>query len=187
MHTQTEMLLCTYIIQILTVLGLIVSTVSQCNTPILRDIIDTDSKRTGFLNGLGTNEGRLVPLLNQSQALELRHNGNFNPYSSPVFQLDGSLEYYITAIDIQFGNEGTTCRDTGEVINMETIRIGNDVDNPVTVNAVIQIGYANNNVMDLIELGINNEARIVRFKINPEKGRIISYTVSNSMLYISNV
>ena len=187
MHTQAEMLLCTYIIQILTVLGLIVSTASQCNTPLLRDIINTDSsKRTSFLNGLGTTNGRLVPLLNQSQALELRHRGNFETFSTPIFKLDGSTEYYITAIDIQFGNEGTTCQDTGEVINMETIRIGNNVDNP-TANAVIQIGYANDNVMDLIELGINNAARIVRFKINSEKGRIISYAVSNTRLYISYV
>ena len=171
-----------YVLVFVVIFVFVYSVVSQCNTPILRDIINVDrSKRTSFLNGLGTTSaGRLVPLLNQSQALELRYNGNFEIFSSPVFKLDGSatLEYYITAIDIQFGSERTTCRDTGEVINMETIRIGNNVDNPA-VNPVIEIGYANDNVMDLKELGINNAARIVRFKINPEKGRIISYRVSN--------
>ena len=170
-----------YMLLFVVIFVFVYSVVSQCNTPILRDIINTDnSKRNDFLIALGTtSNGELVPLLNQSQALELRHKGNFETYSSPVFKLDGSTEYWITAIDIQFGNEGTTCQDTGEVINMGTIRIGNNVDNPVTVNPVIQIGYDNNNVMDLKELGVNNEARIVRFKINPEKGRIISYTVSN--------
>ena len=146
----------------------------ECNTPILRDIINVESfKKAEFINGLGTETG-LVPLLNQSEALEIRHMGNFQTFNAPVFALDTA--YWITAIDIQFGSVGS-CAGDNRVLSMETVRIGGDGTIP-TNNPFIEIGYADNNVMNLTELGDPNSGRIIRLKTNPTNGRYIKYRVS---------
>ena len=163
-------------IQIIVAVALVLCTSSQdCNTPILRDIINVDSvKKAEFINGLGTPTVGVLPLLNQSVALELRHLGNFQVFSSPVFTLDTA--YWITAIDIQFGSVGS-CAGENRVLSMETVRIGGDGTTPAN-NPFIEIGYADNNVMNLTELGDPNSGRIIRLKINPTDGRYIKYRVS---------
>ena len=144
-----------------------------CNIPILKDIISVDpTKTTAFENGLGTSIGGLVPLLNQSEALEIRHNGNYFPFSTPIFTLDTS--YWITAIDIQFGSVGS-CTENGQIRTMDTIRVG---DGDAFTNPFIEIGYATNDTMNLTELGDPNNGRIIRLKTNPIRGSFIKFRVS---------
>ena len=87
----------------------------ECNTAIIRDIVNTDiSKRPNFLIELGDNR---VPLLNGLEALELRHSGSSNVFNTLLFKLSDSESYYITAIDLQFGDVGS-CQGTGDVIEI---------------------------------------------------------------------
>ena len=99
--------------------------------------------------------------------------GNFQTFNAPVFTLDTA--YWITAIDIQFGSVGS-CTGDNRVLSMETVRIGGDGNNPAN-NPFIEIGYADNNVMNLTELGDPNSGRIIRLKINPTNGRYIRLRV----------
>ncbi|KAI6658624.1 hypothetical protein LOD99_15422 [Oopsacas minuta] len=151
--------------------GFVTSSSQQCNTPILRDIIDGGSGEGDFINSLGSN--RVVPVLNQSEALEIRVSG----FNFPIFRLN--TNYDINAIDIQFGSEGTSCSDNGIAIEMETITIGNSdpVDSPGTA---VQIGYDDNDIMNLIELGDPNEGRIIRLRFNAARGRYIKYGITTT-------
>ena len=163
------------LLTLLIIAGVILST-QGCNIPILRDIISINSGKTAaFEDGLGTSStDRLVPLLNQSEALKIRHLGNFETFSTPIFTLDTS--YWITAIDIQFGSVGS-CTENGQIRTMETIRVG-DGDPATVVIPFIEIGYATNDIMNLTELGDPNNGRIIRLKTNPIRGSFIKFRVS---------
>ena len=154
----------------------VTSSYQQCNTPIIRDFIQGGNGKADFLVSLG--EDAVLPLLNESVALELSIGGT-DSLTSPIFKLNTS--YIITAVDIQFGTDGgsTICRDTADIVDMAVIMIG-DIE-PLTVqtaNDPIQIGYGDNDRMNLLELGDPNDDRIVRFKINPTQGRFVQYRVS---------
>ena len=146
----------------------------ECNTPIIRDIVNPDtSKRTNFLNQLGDS---IVPLLNGSEALELRHLGSSNVFPNPFFKLADSESYYITAIDLQFGDVGS-CQGTGDVIEIDRIRIGTSLTE--TSNPHVPVTYDNSNgYLNLTELGDPNNGRIIRLKIPATRGNVVIYRVS---------
>ena len=147
----------------------------ECNTPIIRDIVNQDTnKRTNFLNQLGSNS--IVPLLNGSEALELRHLGSSNVFPNPFFKLADSESYYITAIDLQFGDV-ESCQGTGNVIEIDRIRIGTSLTE--TDNPHVPVIYANSNdYLNLTELGDPNNGRIIRLKIPATTGNVVVYRVS---------
>ena len=150
----------------------VTSSYQECNTPIIRDIIQGGSGESDFLLSLLGETG--IPLINGANSVELLHDES-NPANTPVFKLDTS--YYITAVDIQFGSTtgGFGCTQSVTVEGMEVILIG-DNDPPTTP---IQIGYTNsNNRINLLELGDPNNDRIIRLKLNPTLGRLVKYAVS---------
>ena len=147
----------------------------ECNAPIISVIVNPDtSKRDNFLVQLGSNS--IVPLLNGSEALELRHLGSSNVFNTPLFKLSNSEDYYITAIDLQFGDVGS-CQGTGDVIEIDRIRIGTSLTE--TSNPHVPVTYDNSNgYLNLTELGDPNNGRIIRLKIPATRGYVVIYRVS---------
>ena len=150
----------------------VTSSYQQCNTSIIRDIIQGGNGKADFLASLiGANA---LPLLDGSNSVELVHGSNPSS-NSPIFQLNDS--FYITAVDLQFGSTsgGVPCNQNVMVEEMTVIRIGDG--DPPTVP--VQIGYTNSDGrINLLELGDPNDNRIIRLKLNPTMGRFIRYTVS---------
>ena len=168
--------------QLIGVLVLILSVTSsyqQCNTPIIRDVIQGGNGAAAFLSSLvGTD---MLPLLNGSNSVELKHGAN--PENSPIFNLE--ISYYITAVDIQFGSTrtgGLGCNQgTLMVEEMEVILIGG-TDPPTNP---IQIGYTNSfNRINLLEVGDPNNNRIIRLRFNPIMGRYVKYVVSYNTVFV---
>ena len=154
------------------------SSYQQCNTPIIRDVIQGGNGESVFLSSLvGATE---LPLLNGSNSVELVHGSN--PSSTPIFNLE--ISYYITAVDIQFGSTtgGLGCNQgTLMVEEMEVILIGG-TDPPTTP---IQIGYTNSfNRINLLEVGDPNNNRIIRLRFNPIMGRFVKYIVSYNTVFV---
>ena len=149
----------------------VTSSYQECNTPIIRDIIQGGSGEDNFLLSLvGTD---MLPLINGPDSVELLHGSN--PENTPIFKLNTS--YYISAVDIQFGSTtgGFGCTQSVTVEEMEVIKIDNN-DLPTTP---IQIGYTNSfNRINLLELGDPNNDRIIRLKFNLTLGRFVQYAVS---------
>ena len=161
---------------LLFVLGLVVtSSAQECNTSIIRDIVNPDtSKRTNFLSQLG---GSIVPLLNGSEAVELRHLGSSNVFNNPFFKLSDSEDYYITAIDLQFGDVGS-CQGNGDVIEIDRFRIGTSLTE--TSNHYVRATYDNSNgYLNLTELGDPNNGRIIRLSFLATRGNVVVYRVSD--------
>ena len=149
----------------------VTSSYQQCNTPIIRDIIQGGNGEPAFIAALiGASA---LPLLDGSNSVDLEHGSS--PLNSPIFHLNDS--FYITAVDLQFGSttRGVPCTQTVIVEEMTVIRIGDG--DPPTVP--VQIGYTNSfGRINLLELGDPNGNRIIRLKLNPTMGRFVKYVVS---------
>ena len=159
--------------QLIGVLILLSVTLSyqQCNTPIIRDIIQGGNGESVFISSLVG--ASALPLLDGSNSVELVHGSGTS--NSLIFQLNDS--YYITAVDLQFGSttRGVPCTQTVIVEEMTVIRIGDG--DPPTVP--VQIGYTNSfGRINLLELGDPNGNRIIRLKLNPTMGKFVKYVVS---------
>ena len=153
------------------ILLFVTSSYQQCNTPIIRDIIQGGNGKADFLVSL--QGATALPLLNGLNSVDLLHGSS--PENSPVFHLNDS--YYITAVDIQFGSTtgGVGCAQTVMVEEMEVILTGDS--DPPTVP--VQIGYTNSfGRINLLELGDPNGNRIIRLKLNPTMGKFVKYVVS---------
>ena len=164
------------LIVILVLLLSVTSSYQQCNTPIIKDIIQEGNGEAAFIASLVG--ASVLPLLNGMDSVELEHGAN--PENSPVFKLNAS--YYITAVDIQFGSTRTgwlgCYQGTLMVKEMEVIKVG-DGDPPTTP---IQIGYTNSNSrINLLEVGDPNNDRIIRLRFNPIMGRSVKYVVSYTL------
>ena len=151
----------------------------ECNTAIVRDVVATnEGDRINFENGLGTVRGKVVPVIEQPVALELRHKGS-EPFNHPVFTL--GQRYWVTAIDLQFGSVGD-CEQNGNVTGIKMFTIG-DHDDP-EMNPRVQGPYMEGPMRDIIKLnkfGDPNNGRVVRLQIQGARGRIVSFQVSNSI------